>query len=328
MTSPSTKCNARWPRSTAALALLVLVACSGRQAAAPAADAEAAATTAEGLVLDQEQIDKLGIATEAAKAATYAAEISGYGQVQAHDGIAVLVAEVASASAAARQSGAALARVRQLAGTPGAFPADALETAERQAAADAAALNLAQQKLTAGLGQNGPWTGAAGHGVLGELAAGRVKLVRATFPAGTLAAGIPRQLRIAHFEVGGKTRDWKTGTVWEAPADASIPGRSLFALLRGSDVSEGERVRVWAAAGAASTAGVVVPASALVLYNDAWWCFVEKAQGRFERIAVDVSRPAANGYFVATGPAAGDAIVTTAAGLLLARELNPSTEAE
>jgi hypothetical protein len=279
-------------------------------------------------VLDKEQIDKLGVATEAAKAATYAAEISGYGQVQPHDSIAVLVAEVATASAALRQSSAAQARVKQLTGTPGAFPADALETAERQAAADVAALNLAQQKLTAALGQNGPWTGAAGRGALADLAAGRVKLVRATFPAGALTGSMPHRLRIAHFETGGKTRDWKTATVWEAPADAAVPGRSLFALLSGSDMSEGEHVQVWAPAGAASDNGVVVPARAVVLHNDAWWCFVESQEGSFERIAIDTSRPMGNGYFVSDHLKPGDAIVISAGGLLLARELNPGTEAD
>jgi hypothetical protein len=333
MNSALTGINTRWTLCAALAALLALAACGSKEAAAPATKAEAAASPADGLVLDQEQIEKLGVTTEPAKAASYAAEVSGYGLVQAHDGIAVLVAEVATASAAVHQSSAALMRVRQLAGTPGAFPADALESAERQAAADSAALNLAQQKLTATLGQNGPWTGAAGigsagHGVLADLASGRAKLLRATFPAGSLGAGLPRHLRIAHFESGGKAHDFKTATVWEAPADAAIPGRSLFALQSGSDVSEGERVQVWAASGAANDSGVLVPASALVLYNDAWWCFVEKPAGTFARVAIDTSRPQGNGYFVSTGLAAGDAIVTAAAGLLLARELNPSTEAE
>jgi hypothetical protein len=43
---------------------------------------------------------------------------------------------------------------------------------------------------------------------------------------------------------------------------------------------------------------------------------------------VDTSLPAQGGYVVTTGLAPGDRIVTTAAGLLLAREINPSTEAE
>jgi hypothetical protein len=320
-----------WRLSVATLVLLAFSACSSSEPAVPAAApaaATAAATPESGLVLGKEQIEKLGVATQPAQIASYAAEVSGYGQVQGHESIALLTAEIATADAAARQSSAALARGRQLAGTPGAFPADSLETMERQAAADAAALNLAQQKLTAALGQSGPWTGSAGRSMLADLAAGRAKLIRATFSAGSLGAGTPRRLRVAHFDVGGKMRDWKTSTVWEAPADAALPGRSFFALLAGSDFSEGERVQVWAAAGTANGSGVLIPGAAVVLHNDAWWCFIEKPAGTFIRVAIDTSRPLDDGYFVTDGVAAGDAIVTAAAGLLLAREINPGTEAE
>ncbi len=37
--------------------------------------------------------------------------------------------------------------------------------------------------------------------------------------------------------------------VWDAPADSNIPGRSYFALLKGADAGEGERLTVWAPVG-------------------------------------------------------------------------------
>jgi hypothetical protein len=328
MNSPITMLAARWPLAATISLLLALSACSSKEAAAPAAEPKAETTGEGGLVLEKEQIEKLGVQTQAAKPATYAAEISGFGQVVGHESVALMTAEIATASAAAHQSHAALVRLQHLAGTPGAFGADAMETAERQAAADAAALGLAQQKLTAALGQSGPLNGEGGRALLGELASGRAKLVRATFPSGSLGAGTPPRLRVAPFEAGARTRDWTTTTIWNAPADAAIPGRSLFALLVGSDVSEGERVQVWATAGSAKSSGVLVPASAVVLQNDSYWCYVEKPAGSFHRVAMDVSHPLSDGYFVAAGVVAGDAIVTSAAGLLLAREINPSTEAE
>jgi hypothetical protein len=312
------------------LTLTLLAACAGKQeAAAPAETAPAPeAATESGLVLDKEQIEKLGIATQPVRSAHFMAETSGYGQVLGHESIALMTAEIATAEAAARQSRAALARVTQLAGTPGAFPAENVEAAEHLAAADAAALNLAQQKLTASLGQHGPWTGASGSTVLRALATGQTKLVRATFPSGSLGAGVPQRLRVARFGGVGKARDWSSSSIWEAPADANVPGRSLFALISGSDVSEGERLQVWAASGDTAQNGVVIPAAAVLLSNDAWWCFVEKPAGHFTRTAIDTSRPLEDGYFVIDGVAVGDAVVTMAAGMLLARELNPSTEAE
>jgi hypothetical protein len=318
----------RWRVPVSLLALCMLGACSSRETGAPAAEPASKPPAAAGLVLGKEQSEKLGVVTQPVQAATYMAEISGYGQIQGHESIALLAADMATAGAAARQGSAALARMQQLAGTPGAFPVDAVENAERQSAADAAAFDLAQQKLTATLGQGGPWNTDAGRALLAELATGSAKLVRATFPAGSLGAGTPRRLRVAHFEAGGRSRDWKTGAVWEAPADAALPGRSFFAALGGSDVSEGERVQVWVTAGTSSDAGVLVPASALVLNNNAYWCFVEKPIGTFRRVTVDTTRPQGEGYFVNAGLSAGDSVVIQAAGLLLAREINPSAAAQ
>jgi hypothetical protein len=322
-----------WQTAAAALVLAMLAACGAKQDAAAtesatSGDAATAGAEKSGLVLEKEQIDKLGLTTQPAKAGSFVAEISGYGQVLGHESVALMTAEIATANAAARQSRAALTRITDLAGTPGAFPAESLESAERQAATDAAALNLAQQKLTAALGQRGPWNGASGSGVLNALATGQIKLVRATFASGALSAGTPKRLRLAHFAAGNSAHNWKSGAVWDAPADTGMPGRSFFALLSGSDASEGERLQVWASGEGAAQSGVVVPSAAVVLSNDAYWCFVEKPAGTFVRTAVDTSRPVDGGYFVTEGVAVGDAIVTTAAGLLLARESNPSTEAE
>ncbi len=99
-------------------------------------------------------------------------------------------------------------------------------------------------------------------------------------------------------------------------------------MLADGDVREGERLQVWASTGSAAQDGVLIPAAAVILSNDAYWCFVEKPAGTFTRTAIDTSRPLDGGYFVNSGVTAGDVIVTGAAGLLLARELNPSTEAE
>jgi hypothetical protein len=107
-----------------------------------------------------------------------------------------------------------------------------------------------------------------------------------------------------------------------------MPGRSFFALLNSGDASEGERLQVWASAAGNAHAGVLIPEAAVVLSNDSYWCFIEESEGRFVRALVDTSRPLEGGFFVTDGVKAGDAIVTSAAGLLLARELNPGTEAE
>jgi hypothetical protein len=312
--------------SLAASLLLLLVACSRNVEPAAFETPEADAGSEQGLTLDKEQREKIGLATSPAAESSFLGELPGFGVVQGHEAIAVASAEVATAQAAVRQSRAALARAQGLANTPGALPAEAAENAERQAAADATALTLAQRRLTALLGQGAP-VNIDGAALLAELATGQVKLVRATFPLGALLDSLPRRLRLARLDASAGARNWAGTVIWDAPADTAIPGRSFFTLLRASDVGEGERLQVWASTGATNK-GATVPASAVVQSNSAYWCYIEESEGSFMRVAVDISRPVNGGYFVSEGVAAGDAVVTAGAGLLLARETNPSTEAE
>ena len=314
--------------TTLLAATLVLLAGCGKGAAPdkPEAADKKEAEAEHGLSLDKEQREKIGLETAAVKESSFLAESPGYGVVQSHESIAVASAEVATAQAAARQSRAALTRTQGLANTPGALPAETAETAERQAAADAAALTLAERKLSALLGQGAPVSGD-GAALLSELATGQVRLVRATFPLGALSGPVPRRLRMARLDAAGGARNWTSDVVWDAPADTAIPGRSFFTLLRASDVGEGERLQVWASTGT-TLKGAIVPVSAVIQSNSAYWCYIEEPEGSFTRAAVDVSRPVTGGYFVAEGVEAGANVVTKGAGLLLARETNPSTEAE
>jgi multidrug efflux pump subunit AcrA (membrane-fusion protein) len=204
-----------------------------------------------------------------------------------------------------------------------------VETSARQVATDAAAVTLAERRLSTVIG-GGPLalTGA----LLQDLASGQVKLLRATFALGTLEGATPGSLRAAHLGTSSpgapQTPGWNLHPVWNAPADASLPGRSFFALLKGSDAAEGERVLVWAPASGSAQRGVLIPAAALVISEGKYWCYVETKPGVYLRREVATDRPVGDGYVVTQGFAAGERLVTAAAGLLLARELNPSTEAD
>jgi hypothetical protein len=310
----------------------LLCACgSGTAPTAPPEAPEAGADghEASGLELAAAARTKLGIVVATVAAGEYSQQIAGYGLVLSHDAIAQAVADVATAQAAQTQSRAALARVQGLAGTPGAFPAETLETAQRQAAADGAALTLAERKLSAAFGQNQPWRTDRTGAVLEGLASGTVKIVRATFPLGTLTGALPRSLRILRPDPTGSGQQWTSSTVWAAPADTSIPGRSLFALLDDStgDIGEGERLDVRASRGAGEP-GVVIPRSAVVASDGGYWCFLETGADTFERVTVATDRPVDAGYFLTSGVTAGSRVVTNGAGLLLALERSPPAEEE
>lgn len=279
----------------------------------------------DGLTLTAEQIEKLDVTTSPARALEYSAEIAGYGLIIPHDAIATAVAELVTAHAAQEQSRAAAERAQRLAGTPGAMSADAVETSKRQVATDSAALSLAQHRLSAVIGE-GPPGRIPADSTLQDLASGKIKLVRATFPLGAIQGPVPTALRAA--PLAGAASGWTLRPVWAAPADASVPGRSFFALLKASDAGEGERLLIWAPGRGPVTPGVVVPASALVISAGRYWCYVEQKPGVYARREVPTDRPLDDGYVVTAGISPGDKIVTSAAGLLLAREINPSTEAD
>jgi hypothetical protein len=314
----------------ASLGLLVLTGCHRSSPAEEDTPKEGAAAPAgEGVTLTAEQVTKLGVATQPAQVTDYTAQIAGFGVVIAHDAIAAAVAELATAQAAQEQSRAAAARAQRLVGTPGAMSADTVETATRQVATDSAALSLAERRLSSVIG-GGPL--AASGPLLQDLASGKVKLLRASFPLGALAGATPGSLRASHLGTTApgvpQAPAWNLHPVWNAPADASLPGRSFFALLPASDAGEGERVLVWAPGTGPVQRGVRVPAAALVISDGRYWCYVEQKPGVYVRREVATEKPIGDGYLVTQGIAAGDQLVTAAAGLLLAREMNPSTEAD
>lgn len=315
--------------TTLALSFVLLAGCQrspSAQAAQPAeASKEAAAAEAEGLTLKPDEIDKAGIKTTPAAAARHAPETAGYALVIAREAIAQAVADLSSATAVARQSQAALARSRGLAGTPGALPLESQESAERQAAVDQAALTLAKRRVSAAYGSNAPWKDDYASPLLASLASGEAKLTRVTFPLGALGAQMPTRLRLAHMGAAPGTKSLEVDTLWRAPADASLPGRSFFGVLRNSDVADGERLLAFAPVGAAEQ-GVVIPYAAVVISAGKYWCYLEEKPGQFVRTEIDPGAPTDDGYFVKEGVAAGAQIVTASAGELLARELGTAAE--
>ncbi len=277
------------------------------------------------MTLTSQEIEKLGLVTQAARSIDYADETAGYGVVVSHDTIAQAAAELATAQANERLSRSALRRFGALAGTPGAVSADVEETAAQKVEVDAAASTLTLQRLSATLGMKPPWKYGDKDATLRQLANGKIKLLRVTFPLGALSGGIPGSLRAARLGAEKPGTSWRMKELWDAPADANFPGRSVFALLRNSDAGEGERLQVWAPVGA-TTSGVEVPAAAVVMSEGKYWCYVERKPGTFQRTEVDTSKPTPAGYFVTAGFAAGAEVVTSAAGQLLAAESGSSAD--
>jgi hypothetical protein len=306
-----------------ALCLLLALAACGKQDVAEKKPAEKAEAET-GVSLKAEEIKSLGITTQPAAAASYHAGVSGYGTVVALDTFAQLDADVMTAQAAAAQSQAAANRARSLAtGEEAAVSREVVETANAKADADQAALMLARRKSEAALGRGAPPLAT----LRTRLASGASVLVRATFPLGALGNEMPRQLQVTRL--GAERQSWTARTIWEAPADPAFPGRGFYVLLDGSDLAQNEHVTVEVPVGA-PVAGVTVPTEALVYGQNQAWAYAQEEPGKFQRVAIDPAKAVAGGYFLPQGSGIrpGQAMVVKGAGLLLARELNPSTEAE
>jgi hypothetical protein len=310
------------------LTLLVLAGCNKSATTADAPDKKDD-DNSPGVHLKDDDIKSMGITMAPAASVNYQPGVAGYGMVTGLDSIAQSDADLVTAEATASQSAAAAARARDLStGEEAAISREQLQVSEAKAASDQAALALARRKADAAFGLHPPWrSGEARARIMAALASGRTVLVRATFPLGSLGQSAPHSLTVTPLDAGDKS--YVTREIWDAPADPAVPGRSFYLLLDGSGLSQGQRVNVTAPAGAAET-GVRVPASALVLSASQTWVYVETKPGTFERKAVDISKPMAGGYFESAGSgiAANQSVVTNGAGLLLARETNPSTEAE
>jgi hypothetical protein len=289
------------------------------------------------VTLDVATVARLGIATAPLEAAQFRAETNGFGVVMAFDMLAQTDADLATAESAVEASQAALARARGLFAADISVSRQTVEAAERQAAADTAQLTLVQRRAVAVWGQGIPWNNAAARSLIfAQLLAGDVALARVTFPANAIGERMPSSLRIQRVDAATGAGSWTARTVWSAPADPTVPGRSFFTLIeRARGLQPGERLLVYLPEGSTQR-GVIVPSSAvLIAEGQAWYYAAEVIPliipmaplEDFTRHMLDIGKPTGNGYFVSDGEP-GQSVVVEGAGLLLAREIGTVEEEE
>jgi hypothetical protein len=235
------------------------------------------------------------------------------------DALAQTDADLSVAEAAARASQAALERAEGLYKADTGVSRQVLETAQHQAATDAAQLALAQRKAIATWGHDAPWRDAAARrAMMAKLASGDVALVRGTLPQGTGGDAVP-PMRVERLTPRPGDKGWPATTVWSAPADPAVPGRSFYMLVENAKgLFQGDRVRV--IAGGENVTGALVPAEAVLIAEGTTWVYVEDKPNYFVRQAVDISHPTPTGYIVTHGIQPGEKVVTEGAAHLLAKE--------
>jgi hypothetical protein len=309
------------------MSLLALSGCEREiEAETAASDEESADLLVVRVGLDAEQQRKLGLSVAPLAAAAYEERIDGQGIVLDAQPVIELMANWEAAEAAARQSRAARERASALFDADAAGSREALEAAERQAAADGAALDVAQAGAIVAYGNSAPWLDASQRTrSLAELRDGNAVLVRANFPGRRLSE-LPPELVLRPLGAGSDDEQQAVTELWFGPADPNVPGSVLLAYVQPAGrLVTGARLGATLATGS-TLEGVVVPASAVVIAGGSAWCYRVLEDDVFLRTAVDLTRPLAGGYFQASDFAAGDEIVVAGAGLLLAHELSGTEE--
>lgn len=274
------------------------------------ADTDAAA--APGTDDDAIHYTPVSIAVEAAERAE---RIDGIATLVSPDTLAQLNADMRTAEISARFSQRAFQRYKVTKSLPEHF----VDNAERQAATDQNQVVLLDLKLRNTWGDQAPFLDAERRQTLvAELSRGTTTLVRLDFPQ-----ALDRDLKnVSVVPLGGGEATTVTA-IWPAPSGSvAMPGTAFFALMpSGPGLRPGDRAKVTAEASSALK-GVVVPASAIVVYEGASWCYVETATGKFERKAVSLSNPVTDGYLV-QDLEAGTKVVARGASVLLSREAEP-----
>ncbi len=108
--------------------------------------------------------------------------------------------------------------------------------------------------------------------------------------------------------------------------DPRIQGMSFFYVAPSqTGFSRGMNVRAYLPVGEKSQ-GVLIPDSAVLLWQGKAWIYVQRNSEQFVRQEVSTKNPLKDGYFVPKGFRAGDRIVVKGAQLLLSKEFLPKTQ--
>ena len=293
-----------------AVAWMLLTGCSQ----APDEDdtartALAAAAASPGVTMDADAASRLGVATAPLAAALLSPDVSGLGTVVDPQPLFQRLSDLDVATAALDASAAALRRAERLFADNGNASEQEVESARSQQRQNAARVALLRRQLLSEWG--GPLGGPDAAALAEALAKGSTALLRIELQIPTTTFFEPVA---ASLVLPGTDRVVVLNKPWTAPsANPLRPG------LRGT---------VKLTRNAAALVGISVPVAAVVYADSAAWVYVARAGGRYDRVAMDLSRPQGDGYFTDKDLKAGDQVVVKGAGLLIAEELGTADSEE
>ncbi len=300
------------PRGRRALAALALTLALGSGCPAQTGGA---AVPFKVSVADQA---RLGVVTHSLTAAAAPAGVTTTARVLDPGPLIQLDGELSAAEASLAAARAEAERTRRLYQEDRTASARALETADAQAQAEQQRANGARRRLLLEWGE-----GIAGlpearrAALLNDLAHVRSELVRIELPADGAAPPAGATVRIQSAAAGALLEGKVLGLL--PVADPRLQTRGVLAELTGSqaNLAVGQMLTAQLPVRAAATPGVVIPRSALLRRDAQVWVYVQASPETFVRREVSEYQPLADGWFVGSGIAAGERIVTGGAGALM-----------
>ncbi|MDE2070526.1 MAG: multidrug transporter [Gammaproteobacteria bacterium] len=276
------------------------------------------------ITLDAKTQQRNGIETATLASAPFQPEIRAYASVLdvtqssgLGDSLVSLRMQLRTARAKAEASKAALDRARKLYGNHQDVSLAQLQAAEATWRTDQAALAALE---TIALQQWGPVLGKSindGSALIENLIARRDLLLQVTLPTGNDLSAPPAT---AYIQIDKTSRAPIALVSAATRTDPKIQGVSFLYLVPAhSDVLLGMNVLALLPSGSAIK-GQIVPASAIVWWQDRAWAYRRTAANTFTRIEILTDRPALGGGFVVTTLPNGAQIVTRGAQLLLSEE--------
>jgi hypothetical protein len=306
-------------------AILGMAGCE-REPAQSAPESKAAVGTAEypGVELDEESMQRLGVEIVAITTSRSLAVTSGTAIVLDSAALTATLADIDAARAEATATQANYQRLQLLYADDGNASRQAVETAQTQWMAVRTRLVSIEARTRSEWGA--PFVSAQGSrpAWLADLAAGRAALLRAEF-----VGALPTDAARLDYSLLGNDAEaaaaqtlayvGRSHAQMLATGGASVLLRAKGAVGSESVLRPGERLAVIASSHAGSQRALV-PAAAVFVDGGQFWCYVQRAAGRFDRVALTATTRVAEGYPVAEGINAGDKVVVRGAPLLLSLE--------
>jgi hypothetical protein len=160
-----------------------------------------------------------------------------------------------------------------------------------------------------------------------SLVARESAVARIDLPLGAVLSSRPTGGRVAALV--DAARPVEATLLGTAPdTDPTTQGRGFLLLIEQPPWPPGTALTGWLAVPGPPQAGVDVPGAALLRHAGRSFLYVQTADDTFARRVVRLERPTTDGWFVASGIAAGERVVVTGAQQLLSAELAGSTAAE